>query len=69
MLAILRWNWRRSSRNNRRFCCSRCLTSAGYGIGTASTGTAISTLSGVAATNATLAALGGGSLAKRLEEE
>ena len=32
-------------------------------IGTASTGTAISSLSGVAATNATLAALGGGSLA------
>ena len=32
-------------------------------LGTASTGTAISTLSGVAATNATLAFLGGGSLA------
>ncbi len=32
-------------------------------VGTASTGTAISTLSGAAATNATLAALGGGSLA------
>lgn len=32
-------------------------------LGTASTGTAISTLGGVAATNATLAALGGGSLA------
>jgi len=32
-------------------------------IGTASTGTAISTLSGIAATNATLAWLGGGSLA------
>lgn len=32
-------------------------------LGTASTGTAISTLSGAAATNATLAALGGGSLA------
>ena len=32
-------------------------------LGTASTGTAISTLSGVAATNAALAALGGGSLA------
>ncbi len=31
--------------------------------GTASTGTAISTLSGVAAHNATMAALGGGSLA------
>ncbi len=40
---------------------------AGYGgammLGTASTGTAISTLSGVAASNATLAWLGGGSLA------
>lgn len=35
---------------------------AGY-IGTASTGTAISSLSGIAATNATLAWLGGGSLA------
>ncbi|MCK0179671.1 hypothetical protein MWU50_10240 [Flavobacteriaceae bacterium S0862] len=32
-------------------------------IGAASTGTAISTLSGTAATNATLAAIGGGSLA------
>lgn len=32
-------------------------------LGTASTGTAIATLSGVAATNATLAAIGGGSLA------
>ena len=38
-------------------------TSAVMALGTASTGTAISSLSGVAATNATLAALGGGSIA------
>ena len=38
-------------------------TGAIMAFGTASTGTAISTLSGAAATNATLAALGGGSLA------
>lgn len=38
-------------------------TGAVMAFGTASTGTAISTLSGAAATNATLAALGGGSLA------
>lgn len=37
-------------------------TSAVMAFGTASTGTAISTLSGVAATNATLAALGGGAI-------
>lgn len=37
--------------------------SAVVALGTASTGTAIGTLSGAAATNATLAALGGGSLA------
>lgn len=38
-------------------------TAAVMALGTASTGTAISALSGVAATNATLAALGGGALA------
>nr|MCR5557072.1 hypothetical protein [Butyrivibrio sp.] len=38
-------------------------TSAVMALGTASTGTAISTLSGAAATNATLAALGGGAVA------
>ena len=45
------------------FAAAGVTTSAVIAIGTASTGTAISTLSGVAATNATLAALGGGSLA------
>lgn len=38
-------------------------TAAVMALGTASTGTAIATLSGAAATNATLAALGGGALA------
>ncbi len=38
-------------------------TTAVMALGTASTGTAISTLSGAAATNATLAALGGGAVA------
>jgi len=45
------------------FAAAGATTSAVMALGTASTGTAISTLSGVAATNATLAALGGGSLA------
>lgn len=45
------------------FAAAGVTTSAVMAIGTVSTGTAISTLSGVAATNATLAALGGGSLA------
>lgn len=45
------------------FAAAGATTSIVMAIGTASTGTAISTLSGVAATNATLAALGGGSLA------
>lgn len=45
------------------FAAAGVTTSAIMVLGTASTGTAISTLSGVAATNATLAALGGGSLA------
>lgn len=45
------------------FAASGLTTAAVMAFGTASTGTAISTLSGVAATNATLAALGGGSLA------
>ncbi len=45
------------------FAASGAATSAVMALGTASTGTAISTLSGAAATNATLAALGGGSLA------
>lgn len=45
------------------FAAAGATTSAVMAIGTASTGTAISSLSGVAATNATLAALGGGSLA------
>ena len=45
------------------FAASGLTTAAVMALGTASTGTAISTLSGVAATNATLAALGGGSLA------
>lgn len=45
------------------FAASSATTAAVMALGTASTGTAISTLSGAAATNATLAALGGGSLA------
>jgi hypothetical protein len=45
------------------FAAAGATTSAVMALGTASTGTAISTLSGVAATNAALAALGGGSLA------
>lgn len=45
------------------FAAAGATTAAVMAIGTASTGTAISTLSGVAATNATLAALGGGSIA------
>ncbi len=45
------------------FAAAGVTTSAVMALGAASTGTAISSLSGVAATNATLAALGGGSLA------
>ena len=45
------------------FAAAGATTAAVTALGTASTGTAISSLSGVAATNATLAALGGGSLA------
>ena len=45
------------------FAAAGATTSAVMALGTASTGTAISSLSGVAATNATLAALGGGSIA------
>lgn len=45
------------------FAAAGATTSAVMALGTASTGTAISSLSGIAATNATLAALGGGSLA------
>lgn len=45
------------------FAAASATTAAVMAFGTASTGTAISTLSGAAATNATLAALGGGSLA------
>lgn len=45
------------------FAAAGATTAAVMAIGTASTGTAISSLSGVAATNAALAALGGGSLA------
>lgn len=45
------------------FAAAGATTSAVMALGTASTGTAISSLSGVAATNATLATLGGGSLA------
>ena len=45
------------------FAASGATTAAVMAFGTASTGTAISALNGVAATNATLAALGGGSLA------
>ena len=45
------------------FAAAGATTSAVMALGTASTGAAISGLSGVAATNATLAALGGGSIA------
>jgi len=45
------------------FAAAGVTTSAVMALGTASTGTAISTLSGVAATNATIAAIGGGSIA------
>lgn len=45
------------------YAASGATTSAVMFLGTASTGTAISSLSGVAATNATMAALGGGSIA------
>ena len=44
------------------FAAAGATTSAVVALGTASTGTAISSLSGIAATNATLAALGGGAL-------
>lgn len=44
------------------FAAAGATTTAVMALGTASTGTAISTLSGVAATNATLAALGGGAM-------
>lgn len=45
------------------FAASGATTSAVMALGAASTGSAISSLSGAAATNATLAAIGGGSLA------
>lgn len=45
------------------FAAAGATTTAVMALGTASTGTAISSLSGAAATNAALAALGGGSLA------
>lgn len=45
------------------FAAAGAVTSAVFALGTTSTGIAISELSGVAATNATLAAIGGGSLA------
>lgn len=45
------------------FAAAGATTSAVMALGTASTGTAISSLSGVAATNAAMAALGGGSIA------
>lgn len=45
------------------FAAAGATSAAVMALGTASTGTAIASLSGVAATNATLAALGGGSLA------
>lgn len=45
------------------FAAAGATTSAVMALGTASTGTAISTLSGAAATNAILAALGGGAVA------
>ncbi len=45
------------------FAAAGLTTSAVMALGTASTGTAIASLSGAAATNATLAALGGGAIA------
>ena len=45
------------------FAAAGATTAAVMALGTASTGTAIASLSGVAATNATLALLGGGTLA------
>ena len=45
------------------FAAAGVTTSAVMALGTASTGTAIATLSGAAATNATLAAIGGGAIA------
>ena len=45
------------------FAAAGGTTAAVMALGTASTGTAIASLSGVAATNATLAALGGGGIA------
>ncbi len=45
------------------FAAAGATTSAVMALGTASTGTAIASLSGAAATNATLAALGGGAIA------
>ena len=45
------------------FAAAGATTSAVMALGTASTGTAIASLSGVAATNATLAAIGGGAVA------
>ncbi len=45
------------------FAAAGATTTAVMALGTASTGTAIGTLSGAAATNATLAALGGGAVA------
>ena len=45
------------------FAAAGATTAAVMALGTASTGTTIASLSGVAATNATLAAIGGGSLA------
>ena len=45
------------------FAAAGATTAAVMALGTASTGTALASLSGVAATNATLAALGGGALA------
>ena len=45
------------------FAAAGATTSAVVALGTASTGTAISSLSGAAATNAVMAALGGGSIA------
>lgn len=45
------------------FAAAGATTASIMALGTASTGTAIGTLSGIAATNATLAAIGGGSLA------
>ena len=45
------------------FAAAGATTAAVMALGTASTGTAIASLSGIAATNATLAALGGGAIA------